>query len=393
MTKMRIAMVGTKGIPAKWGGIEKYIEEVGHRLVERGHEVTVFGSKWYCKGYDKKTYLGMRIIRLPTIHLQATDALTNAFFAMISILGGSYDIVHFHGFASYFFVPIIKKAGKLSVITIHAMESNWGNDKYSSFGQKVLKCAFKIGIRHADRVTTVAEHLRANIKKNYNRQAMLLPSGIDNVTPLPPQVIKAKYGLNGSNYLLFLGRIDPIKRVDWLLDLSGILNNNVRVVIAGGAQDPPTEAYLQSLKQKAGNDSKIIFTGPVFGDEKSELLSNCLLFLAPSQNEGLPITLLEAIAYGRCCIASDIPAHSVVIQNEVTGFLFPSDDKDGFIAKVVKLINESEKLKSIGKAARQHAELIFDWERTADETKRVYDELLREPRRIAQKKSGNHSDV
>ena len=89
MNKVKIAIVGLKGIPAKWGGIEKYVEEVGKRLVKRGHEVTVFGSRWFCQDYSNKTYKGINIRRLPVINLQATDALSNAFLAMIAVAGGS----------------------------------------------------------------------------------------------------------------------------------------------------------------------------------------------------------------------------------------------------------------------------------------------------------------
>jgi glycosyltransferase involved in cell wall biosynthesis len=99
---------------------------------------------------------------------------------------------------------------------------------------------------------------------------------------------------------LFLGRIDPIKRIDWVLDLAGLIDVNIRLVVAGGVQDSKTEAYLRSLKQKADKDPIVIFTGPVAGREKAELFGNCLLFLAPSAGEGLPITVLEAAAYGKC---------------------------------------------------------------------------------------------
>jgi glycosyltransferase involved in cell wall biosynthesis len=372
---MKIAMVGTKGIPAKWGGIEKYIEEIGKRLVERGHEVTVFGSKWFLRDFREKTYLGMRICRLPTVHFQATDALSNAFLATIALIGSDYEIVHFHGFASYYFIPLIKKAKKLTMLTVHAMESNWDNDKYNSLGKSIIKKAFHVGIRNVNCVTTVAEHLKERLEKQYNTKSFLLPSGLDEVHLCKPELIKQKYNLQGSDYILFLGRIDPIKRIDWLLDLPGILNN-ICLVIAGGAQDPPTETYLKSLKQKAAGNSKVIFTGPVFGKEKAELLSNCLLFVAPSENEGLPITVLEAIAYSRCCIASDIQAHSAVLENNITGFLFQKNDKDGFIAMVADVINKSDKLRHIGKAAHQHAESNFDWDKTAEQTEQLYKKLL-----------------
>jgi glycosyltransferase involved in cell wall biosynthesis len=374
--KIKIAYIGTKGIPAKWGGIEKYIEEVGKRLVTRGHAVTVFSSNWYCEEYREPLYKGMHIQRVPSIRLQATDALTNAFWATLAIIKGQYDIAHFHGLASYFYIPIIKKAGKITVTTTHAMESNWENAKYNCLGRWVIKQAFKLGIKNVHHTTTVAQHLKDKIKHIYGRDALLLPSGLDRVELQPPHVIKRKYGLRGKDYLLFLGRIDPIKRIEWLLGVSRVLDKNIYLVIAGGAQDSSTKAYLDYLKQKAGPDNNIIFTGSVFGREKAELFSNCLMFLAPSADEGLPLTVLEAISYGQCCMVSDLPAFRTVIENGVTGFLFPKNDKDQFIKMVADLIQTPQQLKLIGKEAKRKITPAFNWDQTVKQTEWLYNQLL-----------------
>lgn len=367
-------MVGTKGIPAKWGGIEKYIEEISSRLVIRGHSVTVFGSKWFTKSYPHSKYRGIIIQRIPTLHLQASDALTNAFFATVRIVLGKYDIVHFHGFASFLYMPIIKLFGKKTVVTVHAMESNWQNEKYGFFGKNIIKKAFRCGIRHADRITTVADHLSDKIFELNLIRPKVLSSGIDNPVHLDPYIINQKYGLKGHDYLLFLGRIDPIKRVDWLLDIVPMLNNDLFLVIAGGAQDSDTQFYYKTMKDIVSSKSskKVIFTGPVWGDEKAELLGNCLLFLAPSRDEGLPITVLEASSYGRCTLASDIPAHRSVIEEGVTGFLFPRDEKKSMISKVLKLISEREILIKLGLEAKESCQSRFNWERTVDDLINVY---------------------
>ena len=382
MKKMRIAMVGTKGIPAKWGGIEKYIEEIGKRLVERGHEVTVFGSRWFLRDFREKTYLGMRICRLPTVHFQATDALSNAFLATVMVAIGNYDIVNFHGYASYLFVPVLRNIGKIIVVTAHGVESGWDNPKYDSLAQNVIRRSFEIGVKKANIVVTVADHLKIRIKHSFGVDAEVLPSGLDEVTRHPLQSIRDKYGLKSEGYLLFLGRIDPIKRIEWLLDLINVLGDNIKLVIAGGAQDPSTKAYLKSLKDKAEGKPQIIFTGPVSGREKAELLGNCLLFLAPSKDEGLPITVLEAATYKRCCIASDIPAHQETIDNGTTGFLFPRDDKKSFVEKVKNLLNKPHSfINSIGNASKHKVTDKFNWERTVDKTEILYRKLLDERRK------------
>ncbi len=375
--KLRIAMVGLKGIPAKWGGIEKYVEEIGKRLVQRGHEVTVFGSRWYCEDYKEDFYKGIRIRRVPTIHSQAADALSNAFFAALVIIFSNYDIVHFHGYASYYFIPFIKAFGKRTVITAHGVESGWDNPKYSCLARKIIFGAFRVGIYQAHQVTTVANHLKSKIERDFGIKAEVLTSGIVQEKVQPPQLIKEKYGLQGEDYVLFLGRIDPIKRVEWVLDTKELLSDNFKIVIAGGAQDSSSNAYLQILEQKHKCDPRIIFTGPVFGDEKAELYSNCILFLSPSQDEGLPITLLEACSYGKCSIVTDIEAYREVIKNGLNGFLFPKDDKNEFINITNKVINmPAELIKNMGLEAKKTVEARFSWDVTLHSYEKLYSDLL-----------------
>jgi len=379
MDKLKIAMIGTKGIPARLGGIEKYIEEIAKRLVSQGHAVTVFGSRWYCENPEIQAYHGVRVRWMPTIRHQSSDALINALLATISITFMEFDIVHFHGYASYYFIPFIKCLGKKTVITAHGVESGWDNPKYGAIAKKVIEKAFTTGVSSAHKVTAVSEHIRDKIIDKYNIIPAILRGGMDSVEIRTPYLIRKKFGLQGSDYLLFLGRIDPIKRVHWLLELTRFLKGDLKVVIAGGAQGSTTENYLRSLIKQSRKDSKLIFTGPVFGELKEELLSNCLLFLSPSFDEGLPLALLEATAYSKCCVASDIAAHREVIDHGSTGYLFPRDDKSVFSENVQQLISKPhEFIEKIGLEAEQRAKKIFSWETTTIKTAQYYRDLLNE---------------
>ena len=373
---IRVAIVGTKGIPAQWGGIERYVEQVGKRLATRGCDVTVFCSKWYSAGFNGDRYAGMRIARVPTLRLQATDALTNAFFAGWAAANGPYDIVHFHNLASYFTVPLVRKCGKLTVTTTHAMESNWDNRKYNRLGRWVIKSAFDIGIRHAQGTSTVARHLQDKMQRRCGVKPVLLPAGLEPAKPASARLITEKYGLCGDDYLLFLGRIDPIKRIEWVVDLQRSIPPALRIVIAGGAQDSMTAGYLRTLRRTAGGNSRVVFTGAVTGREKEELFSNCLLFLAPSADEGLPLTVLEAASYGKPCIVSDLPAFQAVIAHDRTGFLFPQKDQQQFDATVARVLQSPDRLQAVGRAAKSELTPRFDWDRTAQQTVSMYRRLL-----------------
>lgn len=385
---MRIAIIGTKGIPAKWGGIEKYVDEIGKRLVLRGHDVTVFGSKWYLKEYTGKWYQGVRIIKVPAIHSQSVDALSNGFFATIYTLFSKYDIVNFHGYGSYFFVPIIKFTGKITVITSHGLiDRQWRNPKYGEFALNILRNAGKIGIQRGDYVTTVAPYWKKRIMEEYGVNAHILASGLDTAKKVKPDIIKMKYGLYGDDYILFLGRIDPIKRVDWVIDLAGKIGNKYKVVIAGGVQDSKTENYLKQLKKRVGDNDNVVFTGAVAGKEKSELFGNCKLLINPSSSEGLPVVALEAMSYGKVCIASNIPGHREIIAHGENGFLFNSESKKEFYAIARKCVEmEKNVFEKIGTNARQNVSEVYNWDRTARHTEELYVKFL-EDRKARKNKS------
>lgn len=377
MKKLKIAFIGLKGIPANWGGIEKYVEEIGKRLSERHHEVTIFCSQWYCKEYKYSTYKGMIIKRVPTIHLQLTDAISNAALSTISILLGKYDVIHFHAGVSYFFVPLLRYVGNNVVVTAHGMESLWDNPKYNATAKIVAKKAISIGIKGANCVTTIADHAQRKIFEQFGVNAQLTPSGIDKTPSLTPKIITDKYGLKGNDYFLFLGRIDPIKRVDWVVELSNVLiRNNIKMVVAGGAQDSSSSIYLQKIKGQTPED-QCIFTGPVTGDEKTELLSNCRAFVSASENEGLPISLLEALSFAKCCIVSDIPAHLEVIEEGITGILFKQNEKADLFRKAEYLMSLNNKsLQEIGTTGKIRIEQSYNWDKTTDRFEEIYLRLL-----------------
>jgi glycosyltransferase involved in cell wall biosynthesis len=370
-------MIGTKGIPAKWGGIETYIEEVGKRLVQRGHEVTVFASRWYCADYREKTYLGMKIRSVPTLHYQPTDALCNAVLSSILVMKGRYDIVHFHAHGSYYFMPLVKRSGKTVVATVHQTESAWDNPKYGAFGRNFIRNGFIKGLSTADRITTVASHLKNQLQEQFGVSSVITSSGIQVETPVAPEIISEKYGLGDRNYFLFLGRIDPIKRVDWLLDLINFLPEGTKLAIAGGAQDPTTLAYFEGLQEKCTDRLRCVFTGPVQGREKLELLSNCHSFVMASSNEGLPVTLIEAMSFGKCCLVSDIPAHTEIVEDGISGLLFQTGEREALLRQFKQLLAmPASALSHIGATARERVLNRYSWDLTTTVFEKVYREAL-----------------
>jgi len=295
----------------------------------------------------------------------------------VLIANDDYDIAHFHGYVSCYFIPYIKRSGKKTIFTAHGVESGWDNPKYGFVARSIIKRAFSWGVSRADCVTTVANYLQTELRQRFHINALVTPSGIDREPILAPEIIKENYGLHGNDYLLFLGRIDPIKRVEWLMDLPSILTEGIRVVVAGGPQDSASSRYFEQLKGQCSDKQSLVFTGPVWGREKNELLSNCLAFLAPSKNEGLPVALLEALAIGKCCIASDIAAHKEIIEDGISGFLFDTNNRRAFVDKVNHVLKlPTPETYRVGEKARERVEKVFDWERTSDLLETLYMQVL-----------------
>ena len=374
---MKIAFIGLKGIPAKWGGIEVYVEEIAKRLVQRGHEVTVYGANWYCKDYKKNEYLGIKIKKMPTIRIKATEALIANFGASLHALLKNYDVIHFHGFASYYYVPLLRIFRRKIVVTTHGYDSGWNNPKYNKLGTLVIKRGHDLGVKYAHEVTTVAEYIKRILEQKFNRPVKVLPSGISHTGLMPPKLIARDYGLKPYNFILFLGRIDPIKRIDWLIRaFKEIKNNTLKLVIAGGTFSS-SDPYLFKLKQMAEGNSNIIFTGFVRGEKKAELLSNCRLFVLPSLAEGVPVSLIEAMTYRRLCLASDIPPHAEVITNGVDGFLFNKNNLDDLIRKLSYLGKISmDEIVSYGEKAEARVKKKFNWDKTTQLLENIYYNLI-----------------
>ncbi len=367
---MRIAFIGLKGIPAQWGGIERYVEEVATRLAERGHEVTAFGGRWYCRGFQGSHYKGVRLVRVPALNLPATEALTNAFFASVLAMLGDYDIAHLHNYGSYYFVPLLKARGLRTVVTAHGLESGWENPKYGGLGRWVVRKGFEVGMRHADAVSTVADYLADAMARSFGRQVTSLPVGSEETGPVGLELAR-RFGLEPGRFILFLGRLDPIKRVDLLIEaFKGTPMAGFKLVVAG---NPSKQDYLRHLEALAAGNPDIVFAGVATGRLKAELLHNAAFVVAPSRAEGLPIVLLEAMRCARVCVASDIAAHRSVIRDADTGLLFEEGNLESLRQRLIEAQRLApERAADIGRKAKEVAANQYSWERTVDRLEELY---------------------
>lgn len=374
---MRIAQIGLKGVPAKWGGIELFVQEIGKRLCKRGHEIFVYSRKWYVK--EKVEYYdGMRIIITPTIRSTATDAIVHSFISTIDALSRKVDIIHYHSQGSYFSSIIPKIFKKKIVATIHS--TDWLNPKWKGLPSLILRTGKNLITKTANAITITAPHISEYIGRNYH----ITHCGAEIKNEVPPINIYSKYNLEKEKYILFIGRLEPQKRIHWIIQAFNKLLikydklREMKLVIAGGSSDKIEKDYYRRLKEISKDNPKIIFTGYVSGIIKDELLSNASFFVLPSIVEGLPISLLEAMSYSRVCLVSDIAPHKYIISDRENGFLFKYNSFDDFLNKMEEILVSypAEKLWSIKAKAKTKVEKEFNWEKTVDVLENIYLSLI-----------------
>ena len=321
---MKIAMIGHKRIPSREGGVEVVVEEISTRLVKEGYQVDVYnrkGKNVQDKNADKdkkkiKNYKGVKIITIPTINKKGIDALLYSFFASIKALFGKYDVLHYHAEGSCAMLWIPHLFRKKIVVTIHGLD--WQRSKWDGFATKYIKFGEKLAVKYADEIIVLSKGVQDYFKENYNRDTVFIPNGVNKPVIREPNIIKEKYGLEKNEYILFLARIVPEKGVHHLIEAYKKIDTDKKLVIAGGASH--TNDYLEEIKKMAEEDDRIIMTGFVQGEELNELYSNCYIYCLPSEVEGMPLSLLEAMSYGRKCLISNIPENTSVCEKYAITF-------------------------------------------------------------------------
>ena len=374
---MKIAMIGHKRIPSREGGVEVVVEELATRLVKDGNQVDVYnrkGKNVQDKRADKKKkrkeYKGTRIITIPTINKKGIDATIYSFFATIRALFGRYDVIHYHAEGPCAMIWIPHLFGIKTVATIHGLD--WKRNKWGSFATKYIKFGEKMAAKYADEIIVLSKGVQQYFLDTYKRKTNFIPNGVNIPTIRESRIIKEKYGLEKDSYILFLARIVPEKGVHYLITAYKQINTKKKLVIAGGSSH--TNNYLKEIKAMVKDDDRIIMTGFVQGKELEELYSNCFIYCLPSDVEGMPISLLEAMSYGCRCLVSDIEENVQVVKDYA--FKFKKSNVEDLKEQLKKAIKENKKIDKdeIGKYISEN----YNWDSIVLKNEKIYERLINE---------------
>ncbi len=374
---MKIAFIGQKGIPARFGGVEYHVDHLSRDLAGRGHQVSVYVRSWYTDR-SLKHYQGVRLIHIPTLRTKHLDASVHSFLCSVHCLFTRSEIVHYQGIGPSFFSFIPKIFGRQVVSTVHRLD--WATEKWRTIAKLFIKMGEWMAVHIPRRTITVSKVLLEHFRTSHHKDAVFIPNGIQLSPSRPIRILEQKYGLSERQFILYLGRLVPEKRPDWLIQAFLELSRKskafrtLKLVIAGGSGG--TDDYVRRLKELGRENPDVIFAGNVWGEEKEALLSQALVFVLPSYLEGNPIALLEAKSYGLCCLASDIEPHQELIQPGRDGQLFRSGDRRDLKAKLFDLVENPEEGKRLGKNAREDIRERKTWPEVAEMTLNVYRDIL-----------------
>jgi len=359
-------MLGVKAVPAI-GGIQLYTEEVGKRLVARGHEVTVYCRRQYMEDSVAPDYCGLMRRLTPGIRGKHLDALTHTATAAWHCRQHPPQIAHFHGIGPTAFAPLVRRGGRTKVvITVHGLD--WQRGKWGRAAKACLRSTAGASLRWADAVTAVSRSVQRFYQEQFGQEIAYVPSGITPQSPEPPEEI-IKLGLEPERYVLFLARLVPEKGCHYLLEAFRELDTDQRLVIAGGTnyRDP----YVDRLHELA--DERVLFPGYVRGRLQRELYAHATLYVLPSDLEGLPLTVLEALSYGRCVLASDIEPNVEALGG--CGYTFRQGDAADLRQQLTRLLGHPELVAAEREKAQSYIARERDWEKTTDAFEQLYSQL------------------
>lgn len=368
--KMAIAMFGQKRL-SREGGIEIVVKELCTRMAKNGYTVTCYNrSGHHVSGaeYDKKTeYEGINQKCVPTIEKKGLAAVSSSFFAALYSAFGKYNVVHIHAEGPAFFSWLPKLLGKRVIVTVHGLD--WQREKWKSgFGSKFIKQGEKNAVKYADEIIVLSKGVHDYFRNQYGRETRFIPNGVNRPEIRKAELITDKFGLTKDSYILFLGRLVPEKGIRYLVETFKNVKTEKKLVIAGGSSD--TDSFMKELKELAKDDKRIIFTGFVQGQMLEELYSNAYIYTLPSDLEGMPLSLLEAMSYGNCCLVSDIQECTEVVEDKA--LIFKKSNVQDLQNKLQEACDHAEKIMELKQQAADYICKKYNWDDVVEETLKLY---------------------
>ena len=369
---MKIALLGTRGVPASYSGFETCVEQLGQRLVQRGHEVSVYARSHHIT-YDRPTYKGMRLVKHGTIANKYLDTIVHSFLSSLHALTQRYDVALYFiaGNSPVTWIP--RLVGTKTILNVDGLD--WKREKWPAIAKHYIQFAEYLATKLPNLYLTDSRVVQGYYRDRFGSEPPYIPYGSE-VEKRPPGEVLAQFGLEPGKYILFVGRLVPENCAHHLVEAFKQLDTDMKCVIVGDAAY--AQSYIASLKATAKDDPRIVFTGYVFGKGYHELGSNAHIFVETSGVGGTHPALVEAMAFGNCVVTHNTPENLETIGD--AGFAYDGRQGAASLHQVLEeLLGNPATVEQYRQKALMRAKQYYSWERVTDAYERLFYQLLDKP--------------
>lgn len=366
---MKIAITGFRGIPARYGGFETFVEELAPRLVQKGHEVTVY-ARSHVVDYREKYYRGVRLVRLPTIRHKYLDTVAHTFLSVVHSVFQSYDVILMVNAANSPFALIPRLSGKKVVLNVDGIERM--RKKWNWLGKMYYLVGEFLATKLPNRIVSDAMVMKKYYLDKYHKDSRMIPYGAT-VGRIPTLKNLQGFNLETEGYVLYVSRLEPENNAHIVIEAFKRVSTKKKLVILGDA--PYADAYKKQLKQIARTDDRIIFTGFVFGEGYKEFQSHAYCYIQATEVGGTHPALVEAMAFGNCVVVNGTPENIEVVGD--AGLVYKKNDVESLKERLQFLIDHKEICTRYGRKAQERARQKYSWEMVVNEYENLFLETVR----------------
>ncbi len=359
--------MGIRGIPASYSGFETFVEQLAKRLARRGHEVTVYNRSTYVL-YRGGSYLGVKLVRLPTLPTKHLDSIVHTFICCIHALFVRYDIVYICGVGNAPLAFLPRLFGAKVIVNVDG--ADWQRDKWGTFARTYLRLCEHAATITANVIIADAQVIQSRYHELFGIQTLFIPYGA-NIRRHEGSDVLQRFKLESRRYVLFVGRLVPENCAHTLIEAFARVETDMKLVIVGDA--PYSDEYKASLKARAGH--RVIFTGFLFGEEYQEISSNAYLFALASGVDGTRPVLLDQMAFGNAVLVRNTPANLEVVGDSGQTFDHQNEEMD-LAVQIQHLIDHPEQVLALRLAAEDRVRTKYSWDRVTDRYNLLYNLLL-----------------
>lgn len=359
---MRIAILGTRGIPASYGGFETFAEHLATRLVARGHDVTVYCRAHYVSPRQIE-YHGVRLKVLPTIRHKYFDTVIHTFLSAVHAVAGRFDAALICNAANAPFAPILRLTGTPVAINVDGLEHK--RKKWNWLGRRYYHLAEHLSTLLPNEMITDAQVIQDYYLARHNAASTMIAYGSE-VERRPDREMVRKWRVEPNRYVLYVSRLEPENNAHLVIEAFKKVRTAYRLLIVGDA--PYAEQYINNLKAEARGDKRIIFTGFVFGQDYRALQQNAYCYVHATEVGGTHPALLEAMGYGNCVLTLATPENMEVVGDAGV----PYADEFDLAEKLQRVLRDGSLVQAYRHRAQLRIRSHYDWDRVVDQ----YEELF-----------------